>query len=260
MDNCFKQICVSGSLDYFKDFFKKKWDLEDYTNVNEPAIFFGLYHSHEIKRFVNHKGKKMIIWGGADQHINKFQSVKNLPNFVGSPAYRPPMVNTFKKIGYPYKEIILPFKDYSNLETTPLGDKIYVYKGLNGNRKHHYKWDEIVVPLIKHFGKNRVIYSQSQKIDYIINELYNKSFVYVKPNELGGSTTMWEMAHMGRKTISKNQGNLPNVINFTDLKSIINTIKNEEKKIGTIQKEVAEETKKCMVNNKDWLNVKFWEK
>ena len=49
-------------------------------------------------------------------------------------------------------------------------------------------------------------------------------------------------------------------INFTDLKSIINTIKNEEKKIGTIQKEVAEETKKCMVNNKDWLNVKFWEK
>ena len=65
---------------------------------------------------------------------------------------------------------------------------------------------------------------------------------------------------MGRKTISKNQGNLPNVINFTDLKSIINTIKNEEKKIGTIQKEVAEETKKRMVNNKDWLNVKFWEK
>ena len=159
MDNCFKQICVSGSLYYFKYFFKKKWDLEDYTNVNEPAIFFGLYHSHEIKRFVNHKGKKMIIWGGADQHINKFQSVKNLPNFVGSPAYRPPMVNTFKKM------IRLPFKDYSNLETTPLGDKIYVYKGLNGNRKHHYKWDEIVIPLIKHFGKNRVIYSQSQKID-----------------------------------------------------------------------------------------------
>ncbi len=51
-----------------------------------------------------------------------------------------------------------------------------------------------------------------------------------------------------------------NKLNYNDLDSVIKIIKNEEKKIGTIQTEVAEETKKCMVNNKDWLNVKFWEK
>ncbi len=258
MDKYFNQVHVSGSLDYFKKFFKEKWDLVDYNNINEPAIFFGLYHQHEIQRFINHKGEKMIIWGGADQHINKFNKLKNIPNFVGSPAYRPPMINTFKKIGYPYKEIIIPFKDYSSLAPTPLGDKIYVYKGLNGNRKGYYKWDQYIVPLIKYFGKDRVIYSQNQKIEYIINNHYNDSFVYVKPNEKGGNTTMWELAHMGRKTISNNQGDIPNVINFNNLESIIESIKNEEKKIGTIQLEVAEETKKCMVNNKEWLNVKFW--
>lgn len=260
MSEYFSQINVSPNLSYFKEFFKKKWDLKDYHNVNEPSIFFGLYTQKEIEKFKKHKGKKMIIWGGADQNLSKFQSIKNTPNFVGSPAYRPPMVETFKEIKYPFKEIIIPFKEYDDLKPIPLGEKIYVYKGFGGNRSDYYKWDKLILPLIKYFGKDKVIYSQNQKIDYIIKNLYSKSFIYVKPNELGGSTTMWELGHMGRKTVSKNQGDLPNVINYNDLDSLIKIIKNEEKKIGTIQTEVAEETKKCMVNNKDWLNVKFWEK
>jgi glutamate-1-semialdehyde aminotransferase len=113
---------------------------------------------------------------------------------------------------------------------------------------------------MKYFGADRFVYSQNQKIDYIIDNLYSKSFIYIKPNEKGGSTTMWELAHMGRKTVSKNQGNIPNVLNFNDMESIIKIIKNEEKKIGTIQLEVVEQTKNCMVNDKDWLNVKFWVK
>lgn len=260
MSEYFGQINVSSNLNYFKEFFKKKWDLKDYYNVNEPAIFFGLYTKQEIEKFIKHNGKKMIIWGGADQNLSKFQSLKNITNFVGSPAYRPPMVKTFKEIKYPFKEIIIPFKDYSDLKPVPLGEKIYVYKGLNGNRGDYYKWNKYIVPLINYFGEDKVIYSQNQKIDYIIKNHYSKSFIYIKPNELGGSTTMWELGHMGRKTVSKNQGDLPNVINYNDLESLKKIIKNEEKKIGTIQSEVAEETKNCMVNNKDWLNVKFWEK
>lgn len=260
MDDNFKQVYVSSNLIYFKEFFKKKWGLVDYHNINEPAIFFGLYNKQEMQRFRKHKGLKMVIWGGADQSIPKFKEVKDTSNFVGSPAYRPPLVKSFKEIEYPYREIVLPFKDYSSLKATPLGEKIYVYRGIGGNRGDYYKWDEYITPLMKYFGADRFVYSQNQKIDYIVDNLYSKSFIYIKPNEKGGSTTMWELAHMGRKTVSKNQGNIPNVLNFNDMESIIKIIKNEEKKIGTIQLEVVEQTKNCMVNDKDWLNVKFWVK
>jgi len=260
MDNYFKQVCVSSSLIYFKEFFKKKWGLVDYYSVDEPAIFFGLYNKQEIQRFTNHKGLKMVIWGGADQSVSKFKKVRDTTNFVGSPVYRPPLLESFKEIKYPYREIILPFKDYSTLKATPLGEKIYVYKGLGGNRGDYYKWNEFITPLMNHFGKDRFIYSQNQKMDYVINNLYNESFIYIKPNEKGGSTTMWELAHMGRKTVSKNQGDIPNVINFNDVESIIEIIKKEENKIGTVQSEVIEQTQKCMVNSRDWLNVKFWTK
>ena len=79
MSEYFRQINVSPNLSYFKEFFKKKWDLKDYHNVNEPSIFFGLYTQKEIEKFKKHKGKKMIIWGGADQNLSKFQSIKNTP-------------------------------------------------------------------------------------------------------------------------------------------------------------------------------------
>ena len=56
----------------------------------------------------------------------------------------------------------------------------------------------------------------------------------LKPN-IRGSTTMWELAHMGRKTIAQNQGGATNVLEYRDLNHMIDLIYEESKKIGTVQ-------------------------
>ena len=97
-----------------------------------------------------------------------------------------------------------------------------------------------------------------QPITTLINQFYNQCFVYVKPNPRGGSTSMWELAHMGRKTIAQNQDGAPNVLEYKDINDIINLIYQEEKKIGTIQEQVSKDTQKIFMNKSDWLTLDFW--
>ena len=123
------------------------------------------------------------------------------------------------------------------------------------------KFDEIVVPLIENFGQNRVIWvKENNPISFqdLVNNYYRKSFVFVKPNERGGSTTMWELAHMGRKTIAQNQGDAPNVLEYKNLEHMIDLIYEESEKIGTIQKGVYDSMKNIFQESDEWLYLKFW--
>jgi len=69
---------------------------------------------------------------------------------------------------------------------------------------------------------------------------------------------MWEFGHMGIKTIAQNQGKLPNVLEFNNIKHAIELIKREEYKIGTIQSDLARQTHDAMTNSDDWLKIDFW--
>ncbi len=69
---------------------------------------------------------------------------------------------------------------------------------------------------------------------------------------------MWELGHMGRKTITFNQGDIPNVLNYKSFDEIVSHIKNEEIKIGTLQNEVAEQTKNIFMNGDNWLKFDFY--
>ena len=156
-----------------------------------------------------------------------------------------------------YKEVIIPLKDFSEFTPTVLGDKIYIYKGIYGDRPDYFKWQKVVEPLQKTFGKDRIIFTNHKPIEQLKEEYYNNCFVYVKPNERGGSTSMWELGHMGRKTITFNQGDVPNVLNYKSFDEIVSHIKNEESKIGTLQNEVSEQTKNIFVGE-EWLNLDFY--
>ena len=114
--------------------------------------------------------------------------------------------------------MILPIKKFDNLKPTKLGKNIYVYIGQPHNKRYEYfKFDEVIIPLIENFGENRVIWVKGNShvnFKSLVENYYNDCFVFVKPNIKGGSTTMWELAHMGRKTISQKQGGAPNVLEF----------------------------------------------
>lgn len=255
----FKQVHISFSIkEHFGAPFKEKWNLIDYYDENQPAVFLGLGTYDDIIKLQNHKSYSIIIWAGGEFKPELVSYVHTIPNTI-QVGYGW-MINMYKQLGIPYTELYIPIKDYSIYQPTPLGDKIYVYYGIHGNRQTYFQWDTIIEPLIRYYGSDRVIYTSFQPTDILIDNYYKQSFIYVKPNDKGGSTTMWEMGLMGRKTIANNQGNIPGVLNFNSLDDIICHIDNEMELIGTTQDELATQINNTLMQTNTWLNLDFYEK
>lgn len=255
----FKQVHISFSIrEYFGEPFKAKWNLTEYHDKTKPAVFLGLGTKDDIIKLRNHESYSIIIWAGGEFTPELVSYVHSIPLTI-QVGYGW-MVNTYKQLKVPYTELYIPIKDYSMFHPSPLGDKIYVYKGIHGNRSSYFQWDSIVQPLINYYGQDRIIYTSFQPIDKLINEYYNNSFIYVKPNDKGGSTTMWELGLMGRRTISNNQGNIPSVLNYNSVNDIITHINNEMQYIGTIQYDVSNNINNTLIQTNNWLNLDFYEK
>jgi len=245
--------------EHFAAGFRSRWNLTHYHDPYAPTVMFGWYNNTVDVDFLNsHKGPLVMVWGGADLEDRRIQHLAKLPNVLGSPAYRPAMINKFKKYNYKYRELVIPLKSYDRFKPTPLGDKIYVYKGWRVDRGHYFKWNEYIQPLINEWGESNFIFGMGHDIEYVHENYYKNCFVYIKPNERGGSTSMWELGHMGRKTIAQNQSGAPNVLEFKDLRHIAELVNEEAKKIGTVQEEVSLNVQSYMNNNNQWLNLNFW--
>ena len=258
----FEQIYVSPTLDLpFGGNFRAKWNLRVYDDVNAPAIFFGLYRQHDIDAFLEHKGLSLVIWGGGDMNDAYIKIVKKKIDAgkcftFTNPGY---MTDVLKNHGInPKHSFYIAIKDFSQYTPCSLGDKIYVYKGWKGNRSNYFKWDNIVSPIIDHFGEDRVLYTDNIDMEDLIENYYKKCFVYIKPIPKGGCTTMWELGHMGIRSISNGVGNIPNSINYKNMNSIIKLIKMEESRIGTVQTDLAAKVKAVMNYNDDWLKIDHW--
>ena len=221
----FSQVHVSSILERnFGEGFRKMWNLIKYEDTNKPAVFFGLYSNIDREKLLKHNGVSIVIWGGADLKKTSIELVKKLTdlNKCFTFAYPGEFSKVLSNNKIKHKKIVIPLKDYSNFLDFPLGDKIYVYRGINGNREDYFKWKEVVQPLIEYFGKDRIIYADTIKIQELMENYYKKCFVYVKPTTLGGCTTMFELGCMGRRTIGIGHTGLHN---FTEYKSINNLIK-----------------------------------
>lgn len=252
----FKQVL--GCLHFFEKDFRERWNLEQYNNVNEPAIFFGICNNDKIIN--EHKGFKLIILASSVDgsklfnHINpenvviKKELISHGPHLIDIP-------NKFK-----VKQADFQIKDYSMFRPNTLGDKVYAYIGSDGRNKE-FNYDKL-----KELSKKceyEFIYGSYTTTNHMIpfnilkENYYDKCFVNLNLSKANtGMTSVFELAYMGRYTISnvpRARGPLPSVINFDDDDDIINKINNEAKKIGTIQPSIEN----CTVND-EWLYIDFW--
>lgn len=254
----FTQAHVSFMVkQYFEEGFRSRWKLEEYSDPNKPCVFFGLYTEEDRNIFLNHKSYSIVIWGGGEfNDANILLAANKEKSILIGYGW---MIEKYKTLGIPYQKVILPVKDYSMFKPSPLGDKVYVYAGIHGNRHGYFKWDSMIKPLFKEYGEDKFIFTSYRDIDELIEEYYNNCFLYIKPNEKGGSTAMWELGLMGRKTVANSQGSLPNVIEYSTIDDIKKTIDTEAKKIGTIQDTLAKEVNNCLMNTNEWLNLTYYE-
>lgn len=261
MDIKFGQVKVSKTLEtFFGENFRKRWNLTKYKNPNKPAVFFGLYSEEDIETYLNHKSKSIVIFGGADLKQKTLLEVKKKIKQKKSYTFAYPgeFSKILKENKVPHKIFHLPIKNFSTFELTPLGDKIYVYRGASKTNSEYYKWDEVVKPLIAEFGEEKIIFTTDKSIEDLKENYYNKCFVYVKPTPKGGCTTMFELGMMGRKTIGVGHEKLGNFIEYKDIDDLIRLIKEESKYIGQIRYDVAKKTADSFIG-KEWLNLSFWE-
>ena len=256
------QAYVSPTLETtFGDNFRNLWNLKKYYDPSIPAVFFGLYTAVDLEALLSHKSTSIVVWGGGDMRPESLKVVAKLVKSGRSFTWSYP--GEFSKIltsyGVSHKQIYVPVKDYSEFDLQPLGDKIYVYRGVKGTRPDYFKWNEVIVPLMNTIGKDHFIYADNLEVSRLTEDYYKNCFVYVKPTPRGGCTAMFELGHMGRRTIGVGHTGLPNFIEYGNFSQLVRLIKNESKKIGKTQLEIREATQ-SVFTGKEWLDLDFWKK
>lgn len=256
--NDINQVHWGSGIQFFKQDFLKRWNLQEYNNPNEPSLFVGLYDDNDRKIFLNHKSYKVLYFAGIDLCHQNLSLVTTSPKtccigYGSDWLYR--ILDNYK---IPYSPTRILLKSFDDFTPTPLGENIYVYKGLKGNRPNHYQWDEVVKPLQQVFGEDRVIYTQNLPLNELKEKYYKDCFVYIRPNPLGGGTAMFELGHMGRRTITNEHSNFPTCSGYNNLNEMLDLIMEESKKIGTIQTKVANQLKSLFDHKGDWLNIKHY--
>ena len=283
----------SCSIKHFTRGFMNHWEFSPYKDRHAPTVFMGL-HPPNMRKVVKHKGPMILIPGGRGdmdhpKTINMFKTLDTSNCVFHSMDW---MIGLAQDLNIPYVgESDLPggvgfltIKKYDSFKAEVKGNLIYIYLGMPRQRKLQthpsmkYKYDHTYLPLVEHFGKKRVACVMERQIPWPkLRQLYNKSFVNIKPTDGGGATTMFEFGHMGKKTISCGWRFYPSsldakspginfgihkqfqTINLRDPKqkeTVFSFIENEAKLIGTKDEELAERCRKAHWAGNSWLTLK----
>jgi hypothetical protein len=255
----FNQVYVSEVLEtHFGQDFREKWKLHKISNFIDPCVFIGLYTDVDFHVWNKHKGPKILYFGGNDLRDHQLNLVKNTEN-VNCIGYGGDwLYSTLDKYNIPYTTKRISLKNYDKFIPTPLGDKIYVYKGITGERQDYYNWNDVIVPVMKIIGEDKFLFTENKSLDELHEHFYKKCFIYLKPNERGGSAGMIQLGLMGRMTITNGHSSFPNTIGYNNIDDIVNIIEKESNKIGTLQQDLSDRLRECFLQTDEWLNLDFY--
>jgi hypothetical protein len=242
----------------FYDKLKNKYDFIDYNNNMEPCFFWGALG--EIDKINNHKVLKIVkfLTPLDCSVINLLNESDNLfiisdPHFI-----------TNKKFNF--INIEFETQNYDIFKPKLLGDKIYCYM------RDKVEFQKNILEKIQKKINYEIIYGGEvgdaryyNSIESLKNNYYDKCFLSINLSSKHGYTTVRELGLMGIKTIMNSPYEFPSIIKLEryirngnnviiDEDEIISIIKNESKKINTIQ---------CSMNphniKDEWINIEFWE-
>ena len=100
--------------------------LKSYISNKEGTLFFGCYNNEEYKSILNHKGPRVLYWGGSDilyMKKNKFKFPKDLVHVVGCKR------NRWELKKYGIDALVRPVCELSPgmFKLEPLGKDVYCY-------------------------------------------------------------------------------------------------------------------------------------
>jgi hypothetical protein len=242
---------------------KKRYDLEDYTDINEPCFFWGVIG--ETNKINNHRGLKLVkfLTPSDCELINELNDCDNL-YIVSDPFFE-----TEKP--YKFASIEFEFSDFSIFQPTTLEDKIYCYM------RDPLEFRKDILLRIQKKINYEIIYGGEvrdaryyETLEDLKTKYYDKCFLSINLSSKHGYTTVRELGCMGIKTIMWSPYKFPSIIQLDyferDLKGNGSTIRvDEDEIVDKINKEsyiIGNINHRMDPHNikDEWLYVDFWKK
>lgn len=252
MDKAMRITQLTTGLPFFKAQMMEKYRLHEYTDKQKPLLLFGLYNDEELIIAKHHKAHLTIVWCGGDSMTylpQKSEIIKALTN-VRHIALSEFVSADLHKFGI--EHIVLPITPTAAIKNRkPRGENIYAYVDVARSEKYGYH----LLPEIQERTNKRIIiadhttYSREQ-----LNEVYESCFIGLRLTKHDGlPNTVIEMGLMGRNCIYN--GKLPNAIPYTDVDSIVASIRREYNQRHQINQAIVDATFDYLNIGDDWLNV-----
>lgn len=223
-----EQAYISPILKHFKKDFLSYWNLKEYSNPTKPAVFLGMYTVSDHDALINHKYFSLLIFGSMRDFSVNLSFLADRVIFTDAQVSAHPRLSSLKNAAI----LNIAIKDYSKYKVLPLGDKVYIYQGVKGNKDQYY--NDGMTQALEKMGYD-VISVSNVSNKYLREVVYPQTFCYVKSKVTGGNTTKWELGLMGRPTY---HGSIPAERPDPDL--------------------VREETLKKLTIDDHWLDVRYW--
>jgi hypothetical protein len=284
-------VLFSPAILFFSRRFAQRWKLKliqakantslnKFKGSKKPLLVVGAHfmkttspHFINFKRILDcHQGPQVIFFGGGgDCSRSSLSYIKERNKRIPTYAFvqDDKSLELLEQMEMKHPKVYIPFKNYSRYKPVPLGSKIWVHVGFSNkpNVRNRYAVDNMVLPLIEEFGKDVSFINPKgpTKGENFLHKKYKECFVYVKPGTDHGATTMWELGHMGRRTICPGHDDLENVVKAPpgikegkNIDKLIKLIKKEKERIGTVQPSIANYVSQVHIHDESWLNIKFW--
>lgn len=250
-----KQCCVSRSMSFFQDDFRKKYDLQSYKSRYRTAIFFGCYNENDLNRILDHKSLAIVVWGGSDAKKSHFIRELKLPNIKHIAQSKWIEEDLIKEGITPYQLPVTPFL-IRGLKPSVNGEYIYIY---TSRLKPEMYGSKLYTRLFNVFGREKFIIAHSKTFSKdTLYEVYSSCFLGLRLLDHDGlGVTNCEMGVMGKYVITNNS--LPNSLNYTSFDDIVDLIKDQQKNIGKINNELSQEVKDYLNIGTDWLKEEYYD-
>lgn len=136
----------------------KCWGTKNYTNLNDPTVFFGCYSINDFNVIRNHLGHKAILWAGSDiRHfvngywLDNFGSIKIDPKplakwlnkYCDNWVENEVEYKALKKFGIDSKICPSFLGDIKKFKPQKINKELRYYSSVSGNDFKIYGWDKL---------------------------------------------------------------------------------------------------------------------
>jgi len=217
--------------------FKQGYDLVDYYDIDQPAIFYGCYNDKDYKTINRHRAGGIVIWGGTDvtyMKKHKYRFGRNIRHIALSRGN----LMELKKHGIKAEYRVLLKADPEVYKLKPLGRKVYVYMPFK--RRRFYGFDTVeklsnrmdVEFIIARYGRNRDTKIRNAKTYPLLTQrqlrtVYEDVLCCIRPTQHDGfPQSFLELGLMGRRCAWPHEPGV--AVQCKNLNGFINFIKNEQ--------------------------------